>query len=58
MKITDMTSFEVEAYARHHTPIDEIYSYSFAREYVEVVGDAGGDTVTYRFYNDGRITER
>lgn len=58
MKITDMTSFEVEAYARHHTPIDEIYSYSFARDYVEVVGDAGGDTVTYRFYNDGRIIER
>jgi hypothetical protein len=53
-----MTSFEVEAYARHNTPLDEIYSYSFARDYVEVVGDAGGDTLTYRFYNDGRITER
>lgn len=58
MKITDMTSFEVEAYARHNTPLDEIYSYSFSRDYVEVVGDAGSDTLTYRFYNDGRITER
>ena len=29
-----------------------------APDFVEVVGRAGGDTVTYRVYNDGSVYER
>lgn len=27
-------------------------------DFVEIVGRAGGDTVTYRVYNDGSVYER
>lgn len=40
------------------TPMEyhiEIYE---ARDFVEVVGRAGGDTLTYRVYDNGNICER
>ena len=40
------------------TPIDEIYMIEEHLDFIEVVGYAGIDTLTYRFYNDGRVVEK
>ena len=40
------------------TPIDKIIDYYKTMQFVEVTGKAGGDTLTYRIYNDGSITVR
>lgn len=38
--------------------VETIYNTYEAPNFVEVVGSIGGDTVTYRVYNDGTVTER
>ena len=40
------------------TPIEYVLETYEARDFVEVVGRAGGDTLTYRVYDDGRVYER
>lgn len=40
------------------TPIEYITDTYEARDFVEVVGKAGGDTLTYRVYDNGRLCER
>ena len=38
--------------------LDYILEYYSAQDFVEIVGRIGGDTVTYRVYNNGDIYER
>jgi hypothetical protein len=38
--------------------LDYILEYYSAPDFVEIVGRIGGDTVTYRVYNNGDIYER
>ena len=38
--------------------LDYILDHYSAPDFVEIVGRVGGDTVTYRIYNDGHIYER
>lgn len=38
--------------------LDYILDYYSAPDFVEIVGRVGGDTVTYRVYNDGYMYER
>jgi hypothetical protein len=38
--------------------VEIIYNTYEAPNFVEVVGSIGGDTVTYRVYDDGTVTER
>ena len=38
--------------------VDKVIEVIPTKEFVEVVGTKGGDILTYRVYNDGRITER
>ena len=49
---------EYYAWVYVETPIDQVIEYTISKDYVEVVGRAGGDTLTYRRYNDGRVVER
>ena len=41
-----------------NTPIDTILRTYEDRNFVEVTGMAGGDTMTYRIYNNGTVVER
>ena len=38
--------------------LDYIIDHRTAPDFVEVTGRMGGDTITYRIYNDGSIYER
>lgn len=38
--------------------VDYILETRTAPDFVDVVGSMGGDVVTYRVYNDGRVYER
>ena len=38
--------------------LDYILETISAPDFVEIVGRVGGDTVTYRVYNDGSVYER
>lgn len=38
--------------------LDYIIDHRAAPDFVEVTGRMGGDTITYRIYNDGSIYER
>lgn len=40
------------------TPVDYVLDTYTAPDFIEFVGSAGGDAVTYRVYNDGTIYER
>lgn len=40
------------------TPIEYIIDIRNGLNFVEVVGDAGGDVLTYRVYNDGTLVAR
>ena len=51
----NMTTTEVEKYMRERVRMTEFYTYSFTREYIEVVGEVDGTTLTYRIYPDGRL---
>ena len=37
--------------------LDDILGHYSSPDFVEIVGRVGGDTVTYRIYNDGRMYE-
>jgi hypothetical protein len=41
-----------------NTPIDKVISTSEGPGFIEVIGCAGGDTMTYRIYENGQVTER
>lgn len=38
--------------------LDRILEVTEVKDFCEVVGKMGGDTITYRIYDDGRIYER
>lgn len=38
--------------------LEYVIDYRTAPEFVEVTGRMGGDTITYRIYNDGSVYER
>lgn len=38
--------------------LDYIIDHRTAPDFVEVTGRMGGDTITYRIYNDGSVYER
>lgn len=38
--------------------LDYIIDHRAAPDFVEVTGRMGGDTITYRIYNDGSVYER
>jgi hypothetical protein len=38
--------------------LDYVIDCREASDFVEVTGRMGGDTITYRIYNDGRMYER
>lgn len=38
--------------------IDRVIETIPTKDFVEVVGTKGGDIITFRVYNDGKITER
>ena len=38
--------------------LDYIIDHRTASDFVEITGRMGGDTITYRIYNDGSIYER
>lgn len=40
------------------TPIDKVISTYEGNGFIDVVGCAGGDTMTYRIYENGQVTER
>ena len=40
------------------TGLDKILNTYRAKDFVEVIGQKGGDVYTYRIYNNGSITER
>ena len=41
-----------------NTPIDHIHSVYEERDFIEVHGSAGGDSVVYRIYENGTIIEK
>lgn len=53
-----MSDDAVKKIVYERTPIDTILDIYTDSEFSEVVGRAGGDTLTYRIYPDGRIYER
>ena len=38
--------------------VEYVIDYRTAPNFVEVIGKIGGDTITYRIYNDGSVYER
>lgn len=38
--------------------LDYILDIYEAKDFVEICGKVGGDSISYRVYDDGRITER
>lgn len=40
------------------TCVEFIEDYHWTPDFVEVIGNAGGDVLTFRVYNDGSIYER
>lgn len=53
-----MTDDERREMVYNKTPIDKILQIIDFGEYFVAIGLAGGDTLTYRFYNDGTICEK
>lgn len=53
-----MTDKQVKEIVRSRTPIDSIIGIYRCGNFVEVVGKAGSDTLTYRIYDNGSIVER
>lgn len=50
-----MTIEEAEKIIYRDTPIEYIYRVTQTKDFVEFVVDAGGDTLTYRVYNNGKV---
>ena len=53
-----MTKEKVKEIIYSNTPLDSITDMYQTKEFTEVTGKAGGDTLTYRVYENGTITER
>lgn len=50
-----MTIEQAEEILYRDTPIEYIYRFTQTKDFIEFVGDAGGDTLTYRVYNNGKV---
>ena len=50
-----MTIEEAEKILYRDTPIEYVYRITQTKDFIEFVGDAGGDTLTYRVYNNGKV---
>ena len=44
-------------YIKAHSPIEKILYSADYGDYVQIVGKAGGDVLTYRYYSDGDVYE-
>ena len=44
-------------YIKAHSPIEKILYSADYGDFVQIVGKAGGDVLTYRYYGDGDICE-
>lgn len=53
-----MTKETLKTIIYSNTPIDSIISTNEGPGFIDVVGCAGGDTLTYRIYENGQVTER
>jgi hypothetical protein len=53
-----MTIKKAKAILFDKTPIEVIISSTQTKDYIQFVGKVGGDVLTYRIYNDGRISEK
>lgn len=53
-----MTLKEARNILFDNTPIEIIISSTQTKDYVQFVGEVGGDVLTYRVYNDGRVYEK
>ena len=53
-----MTKEKVKEIIYSNTPLDSITDMYQTKEFTEVTGKAGGDTLTFRVYENGTITER
>ena len=49
---------KIQELVYQHTPIDTIIATYDLPNGVEVVGHAGRDTLTYRFYDNGKVVEK
>jgi hypothetical protein len=50
-----MTIEEAEKIIYRDTPIEYIYRITQTKDFIEFVGDAGGDILTYRVHNNGKV---
>lgn len=53
-----MTKQNVELMVYSNTPIDTIDHMYEGYGFIEVSGRAGGDNLTYRFYENGMVVEK
>jgi hypothetical protein len=53
-----MKKQHIENLVFHSTPIEDIITLYEGKDFVEVVGTAGRDTLTYRIYENGMVTEK
>ncbi len=53
-----MTENELRKILIERTPLDRVIEKQNFGNYTEVVGSAGGDTLTYRIYSNGQVVEK
>ena len=53
-----MKKQHIENLVFHSTPIENIITLYEGKDFIEVVGAAGRDTLTYRIYESGMVVEK
>lgn len=53
-----MTKETLKTIIYSNTPIDRIISTAEGPGFIDVIGCAGGDTLSYRIYENGQVTEK
>lgn len=53
-----MTAKEIKVKKQFKNRFDKVLDVYEARDFVEITGKIGGDTITYRVYDNGMVTER
>ena len=56
--LNHMKKQHIENLVFHNTPIEDIITLHEGKDFIEVVGIAGRDTLTYRIYENGTVTEK
>lgn len=47
-----------DAITNSNLHLSKLYDWYICKDFIEVIGAVSGDSVTYRIYPDGRVTER